>query len=1437
MFLKSVHPLLLSCLGAVALAALSPNLAHAAQEPQPETIEAPFLIPSVQVWQGPGQELVRRGVLVLDDREVVFLDGPTAPSTFPEARIWEADENDILYPGLLHGDFRSGLGTIPDNPYQSTASDPREGPIPAMEYGSHVSFAGHLYMSDYAEWNDDPGKAWRELGFSSAILAPSRGLVQGHGSQVAFNGLPLAESLLRRDGPQLLSLRGSGGYPQTAMAALAVHRQLLLDQGRGDLSPDLVLGKRRIFRANSPRAIENILDLHRDFETDAEVTWVILGGHGARAHQERLKQQGIGVLYEISMEDALDSEEDLELNDAEERNWWQDPLRMRDEQRRMEAEEATEFADLLEAGVACALVPHGKSSEVFEQIERMVELGLDSEQALLAMSQDAAQLFGIEGGTGGYFLSRGPFSFSDHQITATLSLGRLFSYPPEEAGDEEDDEEGGEAEDDANALDGHWSMLVETPMGDEEFGIFIQQADMLVEIYDLGKPDDADAAEGVGIKNGNQVKFDFQVPEPEMEVTVFLKLKDGNLDGKMKTPFGDVPIFGERPDGQSVAKSAPQPKKGEESSEESEEEEEQGDGLAQGHPQWPVEIEADRLPHSDWALAREGTVLFRNATLYTMTGEEPEVGDLLIENGVITGVGGTQAAPSNGAVVDAEGWHLMPGIIDAHSHLALDAINEGSMTITAACRVGDMIRPHDVGIFRAAAGGTATVLSLHGSANPIGGQAATWTLDYQQRAFADLLTPEAPRNIKFALGENVKQSNWDAANGRRFPNSRLGVDAVYRRAFTAAQDYAEARRLAADGQRPNFRRDVRLEVLADILDNVVHVQCHSYRADELLMFLEVCREFGIEGPTFQHVLEGYKVAPEMAAAGAMASTFSDWWAYKFEVRDAIPWNVEILHKAGVVVSINSDSDEMIRRLNTEAAKAQRYGNLNWQEAMATCTINSAKQLRLEDRLGTLEVGKDGTISIFDAPPLSTYSRCRMTLARGIALYEFDPASEQRWLDYMDAAKSFAQAQPMELNERIAEDTEDWSSWTKAGQGHAYWISGATVHTPGEEPFVGTLHVKDGRIEQLYRGRTAMPKNMNKTVALDARGMNLYPGFIDALDRTGLFEIAAVRSSRDDRETGQDQPDLSAAVAIHADSAHHHVTRLNGVAYVLTRPDFGRIRGRGALIQLEGTTTHDMIAVPNLGMFIRFPMVGRNFDIEDGPEEPEDLAELNEWFDRAEAYQEQLDRYAAAGRAPLHRDPRLEALLPCLSGEQKVFLEAEDAPTLMAARTWAKERGLRAVFVGGRDAWKVAGYFGADEAELILGSVHRLPRSRFDPHDSPFRVAGLLDQVGCRVALSTNDPETTRNLPYQAATAAAWGWSQDRALAAITIEAARILEVDRYIGSIEEGKVATFFLTAGDPMDLEIGIERMWIGGKEVPLTSHQTGLHERYLDRLEPSAR
>jgi imidazolonepropionase-like amidohydrolase len=1464
--LALTQTLLCFLLGSSAAVASAPS-----QEPLPP-VDAPLVIRNVDVWAGPGRINDDMSVVMLDAYTVEFRSGVVDPSEFPQARFIEAEEDWILYPGLIHADFPSGRGEQPANPYRGTATDPTTGPLTAMEYGDHRAFFAWMHVADHADWNPDAAASWRNQGFTSGYLLPNRGLVQGRAAHLALNGLPLAESIHQRDGFQIMSMRGVGGYPQTDMASLAVHRQLMLDQGRADLSPDLQLGNRRIFRANSARRIENFLDLQAEFDNSKGVEWLILGGKEAWKHADRLRAQGVGVLYVIDFDDAPESEEDLEVNDDDQRPWWQNPRKQREEQRREHAEKVAGFQMLKDSGVECALIPSASSKDFSDRLQQMVDAGLDAEAAYKALSIDLTEMLGLAKLPSDFVISRGTYVFDEPQLAWVMSHGRAWEFEAKEEGDDSDDSETDDNGDEQDLdINGSWELIVESPMGEERFGANFDSKEGTVSVFDLSNPRDTEAASGVKFESG-RAKFDMHVPEPEMDVTVYLKRDFDELRGKMKTPFGDVPVKGKLLDAQT-APAAPD-KKGKKEEGQGPEDGEPGEeevDLDLGHPQWPVEVHADRLPQSDWALEASGNVLLKGGTLYRMDGSEPHVGDILIQDGLIKAVGGELAAPDGCAVVDASALHIMPGIIDAHSHLALDAINEGSVAISAECRVGDMIHAESVGIFRAAAGGTTVVQSLHGSANPIGGQAATWELNYQVPSIAELLIPGAARNIKFALGENVKQSNWESSWGKRFPNSRLGVQAVYRRAFTAAEDYAERRRLANAGQMPNFRRDVRLEVLADIIDNVVHVQCHSYRADELLMFIDICAQYGILAPTFQHVLEGYKVAPELAASGAMASTFSDWWAYKLEVRDAIPWNVEVMQKAGVIVSINSDSDEMIRRLNTEAAKAMLYGNRSWKEAMACCTINSAKQLRVDHLLGSLEVGKHGTVSIFDGPPLSGYSRNVMSLARGVVLFEAGQNRDTAWANYGQSVADFA----MNLRElasaadtaaaadadntvdenpdntadsssdvdnssvfaNIASSKEDLKLWTANGLGQNYLIQGATIHSMTDAPFIGDVLVRDGLIKQIRRGTVSTSNDQRyKYEIIEADGKHLYPGFINCVDRTGIWEIGSLRASRDDVETGTDHPDLSTAAAIHADSAHHKVARMTGVAYVLTRPTSGRIRGKGALIQLDGVTTADMVVKPDLGLFIRFPRVS-GFEQEDGPDRPDGVDELDKWFDDALDHADRMKRFADAERVPFDRDLRLRALLPYARGNAPVFLEANNAATLMAAREWAHERDLDVVYVGASEAWKVAGFLGADQARIISSSTHNLPRGRFAPYDSAFRNASVLREAGCIVGLATDNPEMTRNLPFQAATEAAWGLDREASLRSITLDAAKVLGVDEFIGSIEEGKVASLFLTSGDPLLIQDPVEQMWIGGRKIEMESNQTQLRDRYLERLSPAQR
>lgn len=387
-------------------------------------------------------------------------------------------------------------------------------------------------------------------------------------------------------------------------------------------------------------------------------------------------------------------------------------------------------------------------------------------------------------------------------------------------------------------------------------------------------------------------------------------------------------------------------------------------------------------------------VLVKNATIWT-SGPQGilEESDLLVKRGKIWKIGKNLSISENikdAVVMDARGKHVTPGLIDAHSHSAASSINEGTQAVTAEVRIEDVVNSNDINIYRELAGGLTIANILHGSANPIGGQNAVIKLRWGSPPEA-LLLKKAPKGIKFALGENVKQSNWGDQFSSRYPQTRMGVEQILRDAFSAARDYQRKwddhrGRKAHTLKKIAPRRDLELDALVEILEGERFVHCHSYRQDEILMFLRVAEDFGFRIAAFQHVLEGYKIAEALRKHGAGASTFTDWWAYKFEVIDAIPFNGSLMHKVGVVTSYNSDSSELARRLNTEAAKAVKYGGLSPEEALNFVTINPAVQLGIDRWVGSLEEGKDADFVIWSGDPLSTYSVCEQTWIDGAMFF-------------------------------------------------------------------------------------------------------------------------------------------------------------------------------------------------------------------------------------------------------------------------------------------------------------------------------------------------------------------------------------------------------------------------------------------------------------------
>ncbi len=418
-------------------------------------------------------------------------------------------------------------------------------------------------------------------------------------------------------------------------------------------------------------------------------------------------------------------------------------------------------------------------------------------------------------------------------------------------------------------------------------------------------------------------------------------------------------------------------------------------------------------------------IVIQNATILTISHGTIEHGSILIKDGKIAEVGQSVKAPKDAQVIDAAGQFVIPGIIDCHSHIAAESINEGSVSVSSIVNMAEILNPDDIDIYRDLAGGVTSANILHGSANAIGGQTLVIKLRWGQPA-AKLPFEGALPGIKFALGENPKRSNFSIpGQPKRYPATRMGVEETIRAAFSEARDYKKTwedyNKRAAAGEKNLIppRRDLRLEPLVEVLEGKRYVHSHCYREDEILMLLRVAKEFGFKVRTFQHILEGYKVADELAAAGVGASTFSDWWAYKVEAYDAIPYNAALMTRRGVVVSINSDDAEEATHLNQEAAKSMKFGGLSHDEALKMVTLNPAMQLGIDKRVGTIDAGKDADLAIYNHDPLSAYAVVQKTLIDGRVYFDRQrdiaerPEREKEKKALMDKLKKAAEKKPEE----------------------------------------------------------------------------------------------------------------------------------------------------------------------------------------------------------------------------------------------------------------------------------------------------------------------------------------------------------------------------------------------------------------------------------------
>lgn len=847
-----------------------------------------------------------------------------------------------------------------------------------------------------------------------------------------------------------------------------------------------------------------------------------------------------------------------------------------------------------------------------------------------------------------------------------------------------------------------------------------------------------------------------------------------------------------------------------------------------GPPTWDdanTEIESDRIP----AIRTGGNVLLRNATVFTVTnGTQPHC-DILVRNGKIAGVGPKLTADGGIKVIDATGLSIMPGIIDTHSHFAASGgLNEFSLSVVPEVRVRDVVEGDDVQIYRALAGGVTTARILHGSANCVGGQDAVLKMKYG-RPGRELIVGDRPRGVKFALGENVKRTDG------RFPNSRLGVEAVLVRSFTEAQEYQKQwdayERARKDGKPAvEPRRDLRLEALADILRGDLKVHCHCYRADEILMLLRVADRFGFKIQSLQHVLEGYKIAPEIAAHGASVSLFSDWWAYKIEAFDAIPFAAALLRAAGASVCLKSDSNELMRHLYQEAAKLIKYGGLGESDALAAITLNGAKQLGIEKRTGSIEVGKDADLAVFNGHPLNSFSRVELTLVEGEVYFQRSPDLKPEQI--AAAPPTQPRDQAFKLPDRVAGPIA---------------IRGATIHPVSGPPIPnGTVVIDQGRIRAVgANGSATIPPN---AVVIPAEGLHLYPGLIDAGTVLGLAELESARETNDFREGGDFQPDLRASIAINPDSELIPVTRANGVTTVVTRPSGSVVAGQSVLLNLAGWTPKEMTVIDGLALHVEFPaavnvgfgggdpalaamFAGRGLQKK---QRDEKVRRLKELFAQAIAYDEgrKLSPSAPA-------NPRLDAVVPYARGQKPVVIQAVRKAEIMDAINLADELKLKIILTGASDAWRVADELKKRDIPVIVGPIMAMPQQREDSYDSPFTTPAKLHAAGVRFCIRTgtnsgsnSGSSNARNLPYEAAYAVSYGLPEEEGLKSITLHAAQILGADKELGSIEIGKRANLVLTTGNPLQVASQVQAVFIDGKPLEPTSKQTRLYDRYKERL-----
>lgn len=970
-----------------------------------------FAIVGATIKVEPGKEPEQATLLIRDGKISAVGKDLAIP---PEARVIELRGKHI-YPGLVDVGIEAEL---------PPASTPAGIAHWSREVTPERSVAGEMT----ATITEPIFAKLRKAGITTALVAPRDGIIKGQSAVFSTADLPTHEALLKSNAALHVRLtvsraRGRDSYPSSPMGAVALARQTFLDAqwyaaaqqayktqpglpkpddnaALGSLSHSVTSGQPVVCDSLNEQYSLRADSFGREFGLQ-----VVLKGSG----QEYQLLNAIAKLNRTiivpvnfpkppavqSFEQAIDVE-------LEELTHWElapeNPGRLR------------------QAGVNILLTSSGLNdpSEFLPNVRKAVARGLSKEDALAAMTTEPAKFLGVDSSCGS--LRPGQWA---NLIVATADLFDE-ACKVEEVWNRGHRPEN--AEKNNRSMDGNWEFAwtggEHPPMGLHlEIKDSLQKGSATLRVPETvstaektvsEEPKDAPKqSEGTGgEKPAAEKKKESKLKNLNLESnTLTGVVASGSLDEAYKgngylsatlldsTEPDDARLIGSIvwPSGSIGTFTATrivvsEPSSGKEKNgdkEDPKEKKESSKGTAVAKVLSPTLYPPGSMGRSSIPEQNE-YVLFKNTTLWTCGPEGLLKNvDLLVHRGKIEAIGPGLESPENAQVVDASKWQISPGLIDCHSHMASDSgINEATQAVTAEVRIGDFVDAGDITIYRQLAGGLTSANVLHGSANPIGGQNQVIKLRWGA-TFEDLKFKQAPAGIKFALGENVKQSNWELSTRTRYPQSRMGVEQLFRERFNAGRQYIELWnqwRESPQGLPP--RRDLELDAIAEILEGKRWIHCHSYRQDEILGLLRVLEEYGITIGSLQHILEGYKVADEMAKHGATASSFSDWWNYKFEVFDAIPQNGALMHKRGIVVSFNSDDNELGRHMNHEAAKAVKYGGVDPMEALKFVTLNPAIQLRIDEHVGSIEVGKDADLAIWSGSPLSPMARCEQTWIDG-----------------------------------------------------------------------------------------------------------------------------------------------------------------------------------------------------------------------------------------------------------------------------------------------------------------------------------------------------------------------------------------------------------------------------------------------------------------------